>query len=119
MTFHVDQYVSHARYGVARVDYIHDGALVTIAPIIGRREATDDPSGPLPWFRYVSPADLSEAGRYYVKTGYHYWEVIDRATERAVTSVSARGKGDKRARSEARETCDTLNARHNALVSGA
>ena len=51
--------------------------------------------------------------RYYVKTGYHYWIVVDREAGRNVGSYNARRYGgDRSAREAARTACAKLNAAH-------
>lgn len=48
--------------------------------------------------------------RYFIKTSYHVWTIIDRETYNPVYSIGARGIGDAEARRQARAECDRLNA---------
>ena len=50
--------------------------------------------------------------RFYVKTGYHYWIVVDRAAGKNVGSFSARRRGDNAARKAARDYCEQMNRAH-------
>lgn len=47
--------------------------------------------------------------RFYIRTDYHYWQIMDRETFESVTSFSARGQGDAMARSKARAYLLGLN----------
>lgn len=48
--------------------------------------------------------------RYYIRTRYHVWSIIDRTDRTVVEHIGARGRGDEAARELARETCARLNA---------
>lgn len=60
--------------------------------------------------------------RFYVRTTYHVWTIMrrhdsnldadvrpDSALDTIVEHIGARGRGDRAARTLARETCDKLN----------
>lgn len=49
--------------------------------------------------------------RYYVKTSYHVWSIIDRESQNPIQHFGARGRGDKAARYEARKYCNEMNER--------
>ena len=55
--------------------------------------------------------------RYYIKTGYHYWIVVDRKTGKNMNSYNARTYGgDRSARQAAQDACTKLNAAEDAPV---
>lgn len=48
--------------------------------------------------------------RYFIRSGYHYWQVFDREDDAsALANFSARGRGDAAARSQSRAFTDGLN----------
>jgi hypothetical protein len=80
-----------------------------------------EPHDHLAGHRSSGPLPLDSAGqipgqlsfdlqpRYFVKTSYHVWTVMDRRTYSSVQSIGARGIGDNEARKRARDLCNELN----------